>query len=115
MVPHFTTLADFIATLHREIVSLFRDVLLVCDEAGLIGREMFAVDGVKLPSNASKEWSATRKEFGKKVAKMQRASHREDGEAAEALNVCRRCRGMLSIVLGTKPSAETETVRGTFS
>jgi len=71
--PHFTTIADFIASLDAEIVSVFRDVLLVCDEAGLIGREMFAVDGVKLPSNASKSWSGTRADFGKKVAKMERA------------------------------------------
>ena len=48
-------------------------VLLVCDEMGLIGREMFAVDGVKLPSNASKAWSGTRADFGKKIEKMERA------------------------------------------
>ena len=30
--PHFTTIADFIATLEGEIVSVFRDVLLICDE-----------------------------------------------------------------------------------
>lgn len=71
--PHFTTIADFIAILDREIVSVFRDVLLVCDELGLIGREMFAVDGVKLPSNASKEWSGTRQDFATKVTKMERA------------------------------------------
>jgi transposase len=44
--PHFTTLADFIATRHSQIEKLFLEVLLVCDEAGLIGRSMFAVDGV---------------------------------------------------------------------
>src|SRR6266702_4566697 len=71
--PHFTTIADFIARLDAEIVAVFRDVLLVCDEAGLIGREMFAIDGVKLPSNASKQWSGTRVDFAKKVAKMERA------------------------------------------
>ena len=68
-VPHFTTIADFIATREGEIAKLFRDVLLVCEEAGLIGREMFAVDGVKLPSNASKEWSGTKEE----VEKIERA------------------------------------------
>jgi transposase len=73
--PHFTTIADFIATLDREIVSVFRDVLLVCDELGLLGREMFAVDGVKLPSNASKEWSGTRQDFEAKIVKMERAVH----------------------------------------
>jgi transposase len=87
--PHFTTIADFIATLDAEIVSVFRDVLLVCDEAGLIGREMFAIDGVKLPSNASKQWSGTRADFKKKVEKMERAvrylvkRHRDSDERGE--------------------------------
>ena len=74
--PHFTTIASFIAKLDAEIVSVFRDVLLVCDELGLIGREMFAIDGVKLPSNASKEWSGTRADFEKKAEKMERAIER---------------------------------------
>jgi transposase len=69
--PHFTTLADFIARLDAEIVSVFRDVLLVCDELGLIGKEMFAIDGVKLPSNAAKEWSGTRADYQKKIEKME--------------------------------------------
>jgi hypothetical protein len=47
-------------------------VLFICDGQGLIGREMFAipqgdflrgVDGVKLPSNASKAKSGTRAGF----------------------------------------------------
>jgi len=71
--PHFTTIADFIATMDKEIVKLFLEVLLVCDEQGLIGREMFAIDGCKLPSNASKEWSGTRASFKKKAAKMETA------------------------------------------
>lgn len=71
--PHFTTIAGFVSSLEIEIVSVFRDVLLVCHEAGLIGREMFAVDGVKMPSNASKEWSGTRADFAKKAQKIERA------------------------------------------
>lgn len=71
--PHFTTIADFVSSLGEEITRIFRDVLLVCDEAGLIGKEMFAVDGVKLPSNASKEWSGTKADLRKKADKMQRA------------------------------------------
>ena len=58
--PHFTTIADFISSSPDEIARIFRNILLVCDEAGLIGREMFAIDGVKLPSNATKEWSGTK-------------------------------------------------------
>jgi transposase len=71
--PHFTTIADFISTSGQEIIHLFLEVLMICDEMGLIGREMFAVDGVKLPSNASKEWSGTKKELEKKREKMERA------------------------------------------
>lgn len=71
--PHFTTIAGFVSTLDREIIRVYRDVLLVCDEMRLIGGEMFAVDGVKMPSNASKEWSGTREDFEKKAAKLERA------------------------------------------
>ena len=71
--PHFTTIADFISSLGQEVTDLFLEVLMICDEMGLIGKEMFAVDGVKLPSNASKEWSGTKKELEKKRAKMEKA------------------------------------------
>jgi hypothetical protein len=71
--PHFTTIADFVSTMDKEITKLFREVLLVCDDMGLIGKEMFAIDGCKLPSNASKEWSGTKADFEKKAAKMERA------------------------------------------
>lgn len=72
-VPHFTTIADFISSVSAEITTIFRNILLVCDEVGLIGKEMFAIDGVKLPSNASKEWSGTKADLKKKAQKMQRA------------------------------------------
>jgi transposase len=71
--PHFTTIADFISRQQDQIVSVFRDVLLVCDEQGLIGKQMFAVDGVKLPSNASKEWSGTLADFENKALKLEQA------------------------------------------
>ena len=82
--PHFTTIADFISTLDKEIAKLFQEVLLTCDDLGLIGKEMFAIDGCKLSSNASKEWSGTKADFEKKAAKMERAienilqKHREE-------------------------------------
>ena len=41
-------------------------------------------------------------------------SYRELGENAEALQVYRRCRDMLSIVLSLTPSPETEAVRATL-
>lgn len=71
--PHFTTIADFISSVDQEIIRLFLQVLLVCDEMGLIGKEMFAVDGCKMPSNASKEWSGTKEELQHKKEKMEQA------------------------------------------
>ncbi len=78
--PHFTTIADFIATMDKEAIKLFREVLLTCDEMGLIGKEMFAIDGCKLPSNVSKEWSGTTKDFKKKVAKLEHAIEKMVGQ-----------------------------------
>jgi transposase len=71
--PHFTTLADFVSRSHKEIAILFKEVLLICDHLGLIGKEMFAIDGCKLPSNASKEWSGTHEELEKKYKKIDKA------------------------------------------
>jgi len=94
--PHFTTIADFVATMDKEIVHLFRDVLLVCDDLGLIGKEMFAIDGCKLPSNASKEWSGTRADFEKKAAKMETAigriveKHREHDQRQTEVQIVQR-------------------------
>ena len=56
------------------------------DEMGLIGKEMFAVDGCKLPPNASKEWSGTKGELEKKREKLEKVirqnvkRHREADE-----------------------------------
>ncbi|WP_200821349.1 transposase [Oceanicoccus sp. KOV_DT_Chl] len=51
--PHFTTIAKFIAQMSDVIQPLFTEVLMVCDDQGLIGGNLFAIDGCKMPSNAS--------------------------------------------------------------
>jgi transposase len=71
--PRFTTIAAFIRELGDEVVSIFTQVLLVCDGAGLIGREMFAIDGVKLPSNADKRRSGTHGELAREARRMEAA------------------------------------------
>ncbi|MFC1816576.1 hypothetical protein ACFL0M_11730 [Thermodesulfobacteriota bacterium] len=60
----------------NEVLGLFRDVLLICDEMKLIGKDMFSIDGCKMPSNASKEWSGTKAEFSQKKLKVERAIRR---------------------------------------
>jgi transposase len=91
--PHFTTIAAFVSELDREIVGLFRDVLLYASELGLIGKEHFAVDGCKLPSNASKRWSGTHRELEEKRKKLEQVAerimerHRErDGQEKDGLS-----------------------------
>lgn len=72
--PHFTTLARFVSTLGPDIAHVFAAVLAICDQQGLIGREMFAIDGVKLASNASKRRSGTRADFERQATKLEAAA-----------------------------------------
>jgi transposase len=69
--PHFTTIAHFVSTLGADIARVFAAVVAICDRQGLIGRQMFAIDGVKLPSNASKCRSGTRADFERQATKLE--------------------------------------------
>lgn len=71
-VPHFTTIAAFISGYPKEIEAIFEQVLLICHQQGLLGNELFALDGCKMPSNAAKEWSGTFRELEAKQAKIKR-------------------------------------------
>ena len=70
--PHFTTIAGFVSGCPQEIETLFEQVLLVCHQQGLLGHELFAIDGCKMSSDAAKEWSGTFKELDDKRAKIKR-------------------------------------------
>ena len=70
-VPDHSTIAAFVGSLKGEIASLFRDILLVCAEQELLGGSHFALDGVKLPANAAKEWSGTFAELRRKQEKLE--------------------------------------------
>ena len=69
-VPDHSTIAGFISSMRDEIQPLFRDVLLVCEEMNLLGGTTFALDGCKLPSNASREWSGTFADLARKRDKL---------------------------------------------
>jgi len=64
--PDHSTIAAFVSSMKDEIHSLFTDVLLVCEEEGLLGGTFFALDGCKLPSNASSRWSGKIRDIGQK-------------------------------------------------
>lgn len=70
--PHFTTIANFVSDRPTEIANLFEQILLICHEQGLLGNELIAIDGCKMPSDAAKEWSGTFKELEQKRDKIKR-------------------------------------------
>lgn len=74
--PHFTSIASFVANMSDNIEPLFTQVLMICEQENLIGHNMFAIDGCKLPSNASKEWSGTHQELEQKAERLNQASKR---------------------------------------
>ena len=69
--PDHSTIAEFVSGMGEErISSLFSQVLLVCEEEGLLGGTHLAIDGYKLSSNAAKEWSGTHADLRQKHAKL---------------------------------------------
>ena len=70
LTPDHSTIAAFVASLKDEINGIFMQVLIRCAQLDLIGGEVFALDGCKLASNASKEFSGTFKELRNKKAKL---------------------------------------------
>jgi len=88
--PRFTTIAKFVRELGEAVSAIFTQVLVICDREGLIGRQMFAIDGVKLPSNAAKRRSGTHAELAHEARRMEAAvakmlkAHRSRDERGEA-------------------------------
>ena len=73
--PHFSTIADFVSRKPQAIVDVFTRVLLICDNSGLIGKEHFSIDGCKLPSDVSKQWSGTHEQMRHKMEKMRKLAN----------------------------------------
>ena len=69
--PDHSTIATFVSSMKEQIIPLFRDVLLVCELEDLLGGTFFAVDGCKMPSNASKEWSGKVSELQQRKEKIE--------------------------------------------
>jgi transposase len=82
--PDHSTIAQFISSMQSEIETLFSNILLVCEELGLLDGTHFSLDGVKLSANVSKEWSGTFEELKNKRTKLQEKLQRVIAEHAEA-------------------------------
>jgi transposase len=96
--PSYTHIARFVRELAPQIGAVFTQVLMTCDRLGLIGRAMFAIDGVKLPANASKERSGTHAELEHRADRLERAAakiialHQSQDEHGAPLDTQRQAR-----------------------
>jgi transposase len=96
--PSWTHIARFVRELGSQVSALFAQVLMTCDRIGLIGKTMFAIDGVKLPANASKERSGTHAELAHRADRLDRAAakivaaHQAHDEHGQALDERRQAR-----------------------
>ena len=64
-------------------------VLMICHEEGLLGGTHFSIDGLKLSSNASKEWSGkfddlkkNKRRLGVKLSKLSKNIKRQTKKSA---------------------------------
>jgi len=86
MYVHWTTIADFISGNKNEFEETFVQVLMYCNELGLIGGENYAIDGLRLPSNASLDMSGTEEQLKKRLGtyKKMAQKHIERHEKKDA-------------------------------
>ena len=86
---HWTTISCFICERSKELHDIFTKVIMYCNELGLIGGEIFAIDGLRLPSNASRELSGTKEQLNKRLKLYQKMAekhllrHRSKDEQGE--------------------------------
>jgi transposase len=69
--PDHSTIAAFVSSMQDEIIKIFQNVLLICEKEKLLGGTSFSLDGLKLPSNASKDMSGTFEELTHKKKKLE--------------------------------------------
>jgi transposase len=76
MEMHWTTIADFISGNEERFKEIFIQVLAYCNELGLVGGRTFAIDGCRLPSNASLELTGTGEELKKRLGVYRKMASR---------------------------------------
>ena len=95
-MPDFTTITNFASSLADDALTFFSDILAVCLRLGLIDWRILAIDGCKLPANASREWSGTHRDLAKKRDKLKERlrlvleSHRKSDQRDRSVKRFRR-------------------------
>ncbi len=71
--PDHSTIAAFLADLGRDTLSeIMIEILLICEEQDLLSETHLSIDGLKLPSNASKHTSGTIADLQAKTKKLEK-------------------------------------------
>jgi transposase len=90
MEPHWTTIANFISGNGEKFKETFAKALAYCAGLDLIGGQTFAIDGLRLPSNASLGLTGTAEDLGKRLKMYRRMAekhiekHKRKDAAGEA-------------------------------
>ncbi len=70
ITPDHSTFAAFISDMGDLAQEVFEQILLACEQANLLSYTHLSLDGVKLPSNASREWSGKHGQLARKRDKI---------------------------------------------
>lgn len=70
--PDHSTISTFLSSMSAEASKIFEQIVLICHEPGLIQSGCLAIDGCKISSNASKEWSGTMSDLKHKQEKIKK-------------------------------------------
>lgn len=80
VVPDHATVARFIVRHQGALAGLFDEVLRLCDQAGLVKSGVVAIDGTRLPGNASRASSAQFGKIAEEIVEQVRASDEAEDE-----------------------------------
>lgn len=72
--PDFKTIADFRKNNKKPIKLAFRKFSMICDELGLVGKELIAIDGSKFRASNSRMAYHSEKKIEKKIEHYQKVA-----------------------------------------
>jgi len=88
--PDFRTISDFRMKHLEEFEALFRDIVELCQEAGLAGLGRVAVDGRRVKGSAALDRNRTREQIEQEVRRILEEAERIDREEDEKYGPDRR-------------------------
>ena len=81
--PSYRTIIRFKSRFLKELVPLFEQIVIICQELELVGLNHIAFDGTKIKANASPKKSLTEKQLQRRIRKLLKLSVKTDKEEDE--------------------------------